>query len=85
MKQEKQRRPAKQSTDEQLLDSVFRSSSTNDCTGLIPSAIQNHAEQEHYNEVYTFLPTAVLNETDKKKGLTDDLPCANGGSIEKPE
>ena len=85
MKQEKRRHLSKQSTDEQLLDSVFRSSSSTDCTGLIPNAIHSHAEQENYNALYTFLPSATRDKTDKKKGIADDLPCANGGSVEKPE
>lgn len=85
MKQEKRRRLSRQVPDEQLLDAVFRSSSTTDCTGLIPNAIHSHAEQENYNEMYTFLPSATRDEAAEKKGVTDDLPCANGGSVEKSE
>ena len=34
----------------------LNASSTQDCTGLIPSAIQDDEELESYKELYPFLP-----------------------------
>ena len=85
MKQEKRRHPTQKTSDEQLLDSVFRSGSATDCTGLIPNTIQSHQELENYDDMYTFLPKAVRDHESSKKGLSNDLPCANGGSVEKPD
>lgn len=34
----------------------LNASSTQDCTGLIPSAIQDDDELESYKELYPFLP-----------------------------
>lgn len=38
----------------------LKSSSAQDCTGLIPSAIQDDAELESYEDLYPFLPKPVL-------------------------
>lgn len=35
---------------------IRKSSSSTDCTGLIPSAIQNEAELESYESLYRFTP-----------------------------
>lgn len=37
----------------------LKATSAWDCTGLIPSGIQDYEELEHYEELYPFLPTAV--------------------------
>lgn len=37
----------------------LKSSSAQDCTGLIPSGIQNDSEIENYEELYPFLPKAA--------------------------
>ncbi len=42
-------------------DVDIQSCSTMDCTGLIPSLPQSKAEVEHYNQLYQFLPTQVLD------------------------
>lgn len=38
----------------------LKASSVQDCTGLIPSAIQNDAEIENYEDLYPFLPKVIL-------------------------
>ena len=40
----------------------LKASSTQDCTGLIPSGIVYEEELENYEELYPFLPYAVKNE-----------------------
>nr|WP_317284046.1 hypothetical protein [uncultured Sellimonas sp.] len=40
-------------------DYLTNSASSNDCTGLIPSAIQSEEELESYNDVYSFVPPKV--------------------------
>lgn len=37
-------------------DYLADSASSNDCTGLIPSAPQNSAELEAYQDVYAYMP-----------------------------
>lgn len=39
----------------------LKASSVQDCTGLIPSAIQNDEEVENYEELYPFLPKPPEN------------------------
>ena len=51
---------------QKLIDStdyLVNSASTQDCTGLIPSGLQNEEERESYEEVYHYLPPKV----EKKK------------------
>lgn len=51
---------------QKLIDStdyLVNSASTQDCTGLIPSGLQNEEEREFYEEVYHYLPPKV----EKKK------------------
>lgn len=38
----------------------LKASSVQDCTGLIPFAIQDDAEIENYEELYPFLPKAII-------------------------
>lgn len=40
----------------------LKASSAQDCTGLIPSGVQNDAEVENYEELYPFLPKALLSD-----------------------
>ena len=40
-------------------DYLANSCSSNDCTGLIPSAPQSKAELDSYEAVYPFLPPTV--------------------------
>lgn len=40
----------------------LKASSVQDCTGLIPSAIQDDAEIENYQELYPFLPKVYVRE-----------------------
>ncbi|MDD5952632.1 MAG: hypothetical protein PUC32_03110 [Oscillospiraceae bacterium] len=44
-------------SDDALLEEICNASSTNDCTGLIPTAPESKAELESYNEVYHYLPS----------------------------
>ncbi len=37
----------------------LKTSSSQDCTGLIPSGIKNSAELESYEELYPFLPSVT--------------------------
>ena len=39
----------------------LKASSTQDCTGLIPSGITYEEEIENYEELYPFLPHAAKN------------------------
>lgn len=51
---------------QKLIDStdyLVNSASNQDCTGLIPSGLQNEEERESYEEVYHYLPP----EVEKKK------------------
>lgn len=41
------------------------SSSSQDCTGLIPTAPVNDGEIENYEELYPFLPKAVMPKDHK--------------------
>lgn len=45
----------------------LKASSSQDCTGLIPSGIQNSAELESYEELYPFLPKTVNIAPDSLK------------------
>lgn len=67
MKQEKKPQAAQKPTDEQLLETIFCSSSATDCTGLIPTAPTSHAEEENYNEMYTFLPSPTVDHDKKER------------------
>lgn len=42
-------------------DYLGKSASTTDCTGLIPSALQNEYELESYESVYPFRPPRIEN------------------------
>lgn len=48
-------------------DDYLKASSSQDCTGLIPSGIQSSAELESYEELYPFLPKAVNIAPDSLK------------------
>lgn len=37
----------------------LKASSVQDCTGLIPRAIEDESEVENYEEIYPFLPRVV--------------------------
>lgn len=39
----------------------LKTSSAQDCTGLIPSGIQSEEELENYEELYPFLPKACAD------------------------
>lgn len=43
-------------------DYLGNSASCQDCTGLIPSALQSKAEQESYEALYHYQPKAVSPE-----------------------
>ena len=43
-------------------DFIMNSQSGTDCTGLMPTPPLNKAEEESYDEVYDFLPTAVKKQ-----------------------
>lgn len=36
--------------------------SNDDCTGLIPAGLTSEQQEENYNELYDFLPKAVMPE-----------------------
>ena len=38
---------------------LMHASSADDCTGLIPAAVEDEQEYFNYNELYDFLPQAV--------------------------
>ena len=40
----------------------LKTSSAQDCTGLIPAGIQYEEELENYEDLYPFLPTPNLQE-----------------------
>lgn len=48
-------------------DDYLKASSSQDCTGLIPSGIQSSAELESYEELYPFLPKAANIAQDSLK------------------
>lgn len=51
-----------------LLDMDYiNSASATDCTGLIPSAPVSEAELDAYEELYPYLPTAVVQVKSKKE------------------
>lgn len=44
---------------EEIIDSfdyLSNAASTHDCTGLIPAALQNDAQEESYQDIYQYLP-----------------------------
>lgn len=44
---------------EEVIDSfdyLSNAASTQDCTGLIPAALQSEAEEESYQDIYQYLP-----------------------------
>lgn len=43
-------------------DFIMQSESGTDCTGLMPTPPLTEAEEESYDEVYDFLPTAVKKQ-----------------------
>lgn len=48
-------------------DYLANAASSQDCTGLIPSAPMNEAELESYNEVYHYEPPEVKPDRNSKK------------------
>lgn len=48
-------------------DYLANSASTQDCTGLIPSAPQSKAELESYEDVYHYQPPVMKSTHHKKK------------------
>lgn len=44
----------------------LQSSSTQDCTGLMPTPATNKAEEESYEELYPFLPKNPTREDDEE-------------------
>ena len=48
-------------------DYLGNSASTQDCTGLIPSAPQNNAELESYEDVYHYQPPVIKSAHHRKK------------------
>lgn len=61
----------KNSKNEEIIDSydyLKNSASTNDCTGLIPSAPVSKCQLESYEDVYQFTPPEVpIKKCPKKK------------------
>lgn len=49
-----------------LFDYLSNAASTQDCTGLIPSAPQSRAELESYEEVYHYQPPQIKEKSKKK-------------------
>lgn len=62
----KEKFPQKKHEDYMDFDCMVTSSST-DCTGLIPAAIQNDAEQDSYEELYRYLPPTPPKNIEKEK------------------
>ena len=48
-------------------DYLANSASTQDCTGLIPSAPQSKAELESYEDVYNYQPPVMKSTHHRKK------------------
>lgn len=48
-------------------DDYMNTSSGMDCTGLIPSAVKSEGEEENYNELYSFLPNAVVDDKNPRQ------------------
>lgn len=46
----------------------LKTSSAQDCTGLIPGGIQSEEELENYEELYPFLPKACADSTQNEEG-----------------
>ncbi len=49
----------KQINTEPMEYDYLKASSSQDCTGLIPRAINDESEIENYKEVYPFLPKVI--------------------------
>lgn len=61
---------ARQTHNQNIIDSydyLANSASTQDCTGLIPSAPQNDAELESYESVYHYQPPVMKSPQHRKK------------------
>lgn len=59
-----------QTQNQEIIDSydyLANSASTQDCTGLIPSAPQNDAELESYESVYHYQPPIMKSSQHSKK------------------
>ena len=59
-----------QTQNQEIIDSydyLANSASTQDCTGLIPSAPQNDAELESYESVYHYHPPVMKSSHHSKK------------------
>ena len=48
-------------------DMFFPACSAGDCTGLIPSGVENDEQLESYNEIYEFIPNPVSSDNSKIK------------------
>lgn len=63
-------------TNQELIDSydyLTGAASSQDCTGLIPSAPLNEAELDSYEELYPFLPTVPhISKADEKDKSSSD-------------
>lgn len=59
-----QNKKAASANNQKIIDSydyLSNAASTQDCTGLIPSAPQNEEELESYNALYKFQPPKIPN------------------------
>lgn len=59
----------KNQDNQQIIDSydyLANAASTQDCTGLIPSAAKSQAELESYEEIYRYQPPEVPTKSDTK-------------------
>lgn len=62
MDKKKRQLSVKQSNNEKIIDSfdyLSNAASSQDCTGLIPSAPTNTSELESYSSIYHYLPPEI--------------------------
>ena len=64
----KEKAVSEQKSNQEIIDSfdyLSNAASTQDCTGLIPSAPQSRAELESYEEVYHYQPPQIKEKNKK--------------------